>query len=81
MMFFIHIVNVQINEAGRNDQSLRLNSCATFNEVASDRPDLTVADADVTYSVKIRFRIHDPTVQNNDVIVVSHVADGPRRDS
>ena len=55
--------------------SLNVNRFFAGNGLLRNRCDSSVLDADISHPIKVCFRIHDATIQDHDIVVLS---DGER---
>src|ERR1700734_3048287 len=61
-------VLMQIDEAGRDDQSLGVNNAASVECARRNLCDLSITDADAADCVEARFRIHYSSAFKNQVV-------------
>ena len=61
-------VPIEVNKAGGDYQSTRVDCDGAAQRVAGDFTDLAALDANVPYCVCLRLRVDDPTVADDEVI-------------
>lgn len=62
------LVGVEIDESGCDDVAGSIDDLAPGQRRLADRPDRPVGDADVADGVEARFRVHNPSVRDHEVI-------------
>jgi hypothetical protein len=63
-------VPVQVDEARRDDQTVRIELPLAVQALLAQRLDPAVADADIAHGVEARFRVHDASPRNHDIVRV-----------
>jgi len=66
------IVRVGVDKTRRHHQPLGVDGLLPFNLVLGDDGDPAVLDADVGYGVILGFRVHDPAVVDDQIVIGSH---------
>ena len=69
-------VVMRVDETGRDDMAVRVDGFLAADRLFGNDSDSAVPDADVGNGVVRRFRVHDPTTQDHEVVIIGH---GSRR--
>jgi hypothetical protein len=63
-------MRVQVDETRSNDMPSRVNGFLASDLGAGNVKNLAVSDTDIAHGVEPAFRIHDPAIQDDEIIVL-----------
>ena len=61
---------MRVDEAGRDDVTRCVDRISARDRLLGNRDDAAILDADIAYRVELGLRVHDPAVEDDEVVAV-----------